>query len=177
MNLRPAGGTLRPGGHITCTMNLRRGCRPVTSAASRRRASGPSRPSRHVRASRRAAAGNRSAPSGFPRDSAPRYSRRPKPAAPSDGPRGAPDRPWSVTGGSLLGPAGSFTGAPTGSAQTGGLAPPALTASAGSCRRSGNHAFAQATATACCASGGILSGFDESPATNLHLPTGSRLGP
>ncbi len=68
MNLRPAGGTLRPGGHITRTMNLRRGCRPVTSAASRRRASGPSRPSRHVRASRRAAA--RSAPSGFRPDSA-----------------------------------------------------------------------------------------------------------
>ncbi len=60
MNLRPAGGTLRPGGHIPCTMNLRRGCRPVTSPASRprrRREPGPRRPSRHVRASRRAAPG------------------------------------------------------------------------------------------------------------------------
>ena len=85
MNLRPAGGTLRPGGHLTRTMNLRRGCRPVTSATSRSRVSSPPGQSQPRRSRTRPPPsrlpprprylwpppGNRSAPSGFPRDSAP----------------------------------------------------------------------------------------------------------
>jgi hypothetical protein len=47
--------------------------------------------------------------------------------------RGAPDRPRSVTAGSPMGLAGIFTGAPTGSAQTGGP-PPELNAPPGSIR-------------------------------------------
>jgi len=152
MNLRPAGGTLRPGGHITDTMNLRRGCRPVTSAASPPRVFGPpgQLPPRRSRAPR--------PQSPLPSCPRPPSGRHPVTGQPRPGPartpppdlsvvrsppnrrmaRRAPDRPRSVPGGSLLGPAGSFTGAPTGSAQTGGLAPPALTASAGSGRRRGN---------------------------------------
>ena len=122
MNLRPAGGTLRPGGHITRTMNLRRGCRPVTSAASR--PSDPTRPSRHVRASRRAAP----PVTGQPRPGPARTLPPDIPVGLSPPPRrmaarGAPDRPRSVTAGSPMGLAGIFTGAPTGSAQTGGPAP------------------------------------------------------
>jgi hypothetical protein len=125
MNLRPAGGTLRPGGHIIRTMNLRRGCRPVISAASRRRRSRAPTPVAPPATSAPPVGpppGNRSAPPGFPRDSAPDLSVVLSPP-PRRMARGAPDRPRSVTGGSLLGAAGIFTGAPTGSAQTGGPAP------------------------------------------------------
>ena len=124
MNLRPAGGTLRPGGHITCTMNLRRGCRPVTSATSRSRVSSPpgqSQPRRSRTPPRRPPAtvsppvgpppGNRSGPVPIPPVLCPQcFRRRPEPRRPVGWPDGGLHRPRWVAGGAGWNRRGSSRG-------------------------------------------------------------------
>jgi hypothetical protein len=129
-------------------------------SAARLSAPPPVRPSRHVRAPVGPPPGNRPAPSGSRRDSAPRSFRRSGPP-PRRMARGGPDRPRWVTGGRLLGPAGTFPGLRPALPRQVDPPPPG----------------ADCIRWLWPADGGRLSGFKESPAAPDRRLSGSERNP